>query len=178
MYNKLVYYTLVIFIFIQLFFPLAGSALAQEYVLPYPSFMPGHPFYKFRLVLERVQEIWSFGNFSKFSYSLRQSDKYLIEAKTLFEYNQYLLATKALEKSNEYFAKTSVFLEAARREGKDTREKTMLLMQAANKHKEVLGELISVVPVEFNWQPEKREATVLRIKSALEESIKIRRNIE
>lgn len=176
MYNKLVYYTLASFIFIQLFFLLAGSVLAQEYVLPYPSFMPGHPFYKVQKILDKIQEFYSFGNFSKFHYSLKLADRKLVEAKTLFEYKQYLLAVNALKASDEYFKRVPVCLLSAKQEGKNIQEKSGLLKQAAIKHQDVLQKLMLEVPAEFKWQPEKEEETVIKIKSTIEESIKIRRN--
>ena len=153
---------------------LSPTVRAEEYVLPYPSAMPGNYLYKLKLIWEKVQEFWSFGNFAKFSYNLKESDKYLVEAKTLFEYNQYLLATKALKKSDEYFSKIPVFLEAARKEGKNTENKKTLLGLAAQKHKAVLGKLLGELPPEFNWQPEKEKPTLIPIRDLLENSIRIR----
>lgn len=179
MYSKLIYYTLVNLLALYFFLLAATSqVLAEEYVLPYPSFMPGHPLYKIQTMIDKVQEFYSFGNFAKFKYHLEMADKKLVETKTLFEYKQYLLAASALEKSDEHFSKTSVFLAKARKEGKDLREKRHLLILAAKKHKEVLEKTQLVVPPEFNWQPEKREATLIRIKSLIEDSIKIRQQAE
>lgn len=189
MYNRLVHYTLValfackkrvlasLFLFQLLLFVFPGLAKAQDYVLPYPSYMPGHKLYRIHQVWEKIQEKWHFGSFAKFKYHLGLSDKYLVEAKTLFEYNQYLLATDALKKSDECFGKTSIFLTAAKKEGKETKEKVVLLALAAKKHKEILEKLLLVVPPEFNWQPEKGEATLIKIKSLLKESIKLRHQV-
>ena len=64
----------------------------SQYVLPYPSAMPGSFLYKLNLVQEEILRYWYFGDFGQFKYNLGLSDKYLVEAKTLFEYKQYLLA--------------------------------------------------------------------------------------
>lgn len=161
-----------VFIFFLFF---ATSVLAKSsYVLPYPSSMPGSSFYKPRLLLVSLLQYWYFGNFGSFSYNLKQSDKYLVEAKTLFEYNQYLLAYNALKKSDEYFKRTLPNLENARREGKDITQNRTILSAASEKHIEILAILSSQVPEKFIWQPEKDPASVLEIKSAIESSIALR----
>ena len=95
--------TLLLLVF---FLYLSTSAYAgSTYVLPYPSQMPGNKFYTINQVIEKVSYFWYFGNFGKSYYYQRLSDKYLVQAKTLFEYKQYLLAYKSLLKSNQYFEK-------------------------------------------------------------------------
>ena len=61
------------------------SFAESDYVLPYPSSMPGSKFYQIRLIWDEVKKYWYFGSFGQFEYNLKQSDKYLVEAKTLFE---------------------------------------------------------------------------------------------
>lgn len=146
----------------------------SEYVLPYPSFMPGTVVYKIRLITEPLQNIWHFGSFGQFSYNLKQSDRYLVEAKTLFEYKQYLLAVKALKKSNSYFEKVSPSLLNATKEGKDVSDKNIILENAKKKHLEVLQSLILTVPEEFVWTPEKVKSTKLNIWKEINNSIEIR----
>jgi hypothetical protein len=173
-----VHYTLVALLLFQvLLFAFPGLAKAQDYVLPYPSYMPGHRLYRIHQVWEKIQEKWHFGNLAKFKYHLGLSDKYLVEAKTLFEYKQYPLAIRALKIADTHFTKAPIFLMIAQKEGKDISGKTALLSEAAKKHKEILEKLLLVVPPEFNWQPEKREATLIKIKSLLEESIRLRRQV-
>src|SRR3989344_5431061 len=87
-----------------LFFLFTKTALADSsYVLPYPSAMPGSNFYKLHVLYEQLSRYWYFGDFGQFKFSLRYADKYLVEAKILFEYKQYLLGYSALDKSNLYF---------------------------------------------------------------------------
>ena len=146
----------------------------SSYVLPYPSTMPGSIFYKIHLVQESVLRFWYFGNFGQFFYNLKESDKYLVEAKTLFEYNQYLLGFSALEKSNSYFKACAPFLLKAQREGKDISQNKLILNQASQKHIEVLTDLVNRVPQTVNWTPEKSSSTQLELKKLIEESIAIR----
>lgn len=161
-------FTLILLIF-------SSSAFAQSsYVLPYPSSMPGSFLYKPRLVLEKLTKYWYFGSFGQFSYSLKQSDKYLVEAKTLFEYKQYLLAYNALQKSDEYFKKALPSLEKAKREGKDITYNRFILSSAAQKHTEILRALEKDVPEEFIWKPEREAPSVLKIRIAIQSSTRLR----
>lgn len=148
-----------------------------SYVLPYPSAMPGNKVYILRLVLEQIEKYWYFGNLSQFKYNLSLSDRYLVEAKTLFEYNQFLLAYRALQKSDNYFSKTPYFLLLAKKEGKDISEKQAILLSASEKHQEVLKLLETQLPAVYTWTPEKEKSSTLQIKNSIERSIKIRQQI-
>lgn len=150
------------------------SFAASSYVLPYPSIMPGGIAYKMHLVLEKIQQIWYFGSFGQFTYNLKESDKYLVEAKTLFEYQQYLLGFNSLEKSDSYFAQTLPNLQKAQKEGKDIREKQMLLHEASLKHEEVLEKMEKETPADFYWSPEKNPASLLEIHQLIQQAIKER----
>lgn len=158
---------------------LPSPILAESsYVLPYPSFMPGNIFYKINFIQEKLDKYWYFGNFSKFTYNLKLADKYLIEAKTLFEYKQYLLANEALKKSDKYFIEVHLFLGKAKLEGKNTTEKEQILKEAAIKHGEILEQLKVQVPKEFLWEPEKEKSTPLFLWEEIDHSIEIRRSCQ
>src|SRR3989344_5659903 len=103
-------------LFLIFLFIFAEQCIAESiYVLPYPSSMPGNKLYKVHLFLESLEQYWYFGSFGQFKYSLKESDKYLVEAKTLFDYKQYILANKALQKSDIYFSRTFPFLVKAKK---------------------------------------------------------------
>lgn len=144
---------------------------SSEYVLPYPSYMPGNKLYAVHVVIERFSKYWYFGDFGQFIYNLKQSDKYLVEAKTLFEYKQYLLGYKALKKSDAFFAKTKPALESAVIKGKNTTEKRNILKTASIKHIEILNKIILEVPKTFNWIPENDPSTNLMLHKVIQESI-------
>jgi hypothetical protein len=151
------------------------TAHAQStYVLPYPGTMPGSIWYKLHLVQERLLAYWYFGSFGQFTYTLSLSDKYLVEAKTLFEYQQYLLGYNALQKSDNYFKKVNPFLIKAAEEGKDIKEKRSILKNAARKHIEVLQNILNNTPSIVNWRPEKLAPTTIYLKDDLNVSLKLR----
>ena len=158
-------------------FPYSVSA-ASDYVLPYPSFMPGSKFYTVHLIWENVMKYWHFGSFSQFHYNLTLSDKYLVEAKTLFEYKQYFLGYKALQKSDTYFLNIPSLLSKAKKENKNIVQKNNMLKSAAVRHIEVLEEVRMIAPEEFLWQEEKRDAITLRLSQSVDKSIQIRKSVK
>lgn len=163
-----------ILVVILVIFFLFPSYTFADYVLPYPSVMPGSALYKFNLAKESLLKFWYFGDFGKFNYNLRQSDKYLVESKTLFEYKQYLLGYKALVKSDDYFIKTLPNLNSAQKNGKNVNNDREILKNAALKHVETLSNLIKDVPETFIWKPEKEKPTVLNMEEEINQSISIR----
>ncbi len=146
----------------------------SSYVLPYPSAMPGSIFYKLNLAKEWVQRFWYFGDFGQFKYNLKQADKYLVEAKTLFDYKQYFLAHRALQKSDMYFEKIYPNLLSAKKNGKNISVKETMLKDAAQKHIEELTKLKSSVPSVFDWTPERESPTTLNLWESIDTSIRIR----
>lgn len=165
------------FVSVLLVLFLATPVYSQSnYVLPYPGAMPGSSFYKLHLLLEKVNQFWYFGDFGQFEYNLKESDKYLVEAKTLFEYKQYLLGYKALEKSNNYFAKIKPNLNNAKQNNKDISQKEAIFKEASLKHLEVLSSMLSLVPERFVWSPEKSPSSILNLKDLINQSIKLRKS--
>lgn len=162
-------------IFLSFFLFVSSKAIAQSsYVLPYPSNMPGNMSYNIHLIYESISRFWHLGDFGQFSYSLKMSDKYLVEAKTLFEYKQYLLGYKALKKSDKYFTDILPNLIKAKKNGKSIFQKKSVLNQASKKHVEALNKMRVDTPNAFDWQPEKSAPTTLNLKQAIDESVRLR----
>jgi len=166
-----------VFLFVFILFVLINNQIFAQsvYVLPYPSQMPGNKFYTVNRVIEKVSYFWYFGSFGKSNYYQRLSDKYLVQAKTLFEYKQYLLAYEALLLSNQYFEKIYPYLLSAKKEGKDISEKRKILRQEGLKHIEELDKLKKSTPENFLWIPEETESSDLKIRSLINTSKNIRK---
>lgn len=172
--NKMNKKILVLVFFLLLIFNSHSANAASDYVLPYPSFMPGSSLYKLHQIFEYAMKYWYFGNFGQFNYNLKESDKYLVEARTLFEYKQYLLAHTALEKSNYFFKNTKPYLQKAKQQGKDIDEKLSILNSASQKHIEILQIIKKEVPDKFTWSPEKSKKEDLFLHLEIDKTIKIR----
>jgi hypothetical protein len=164
-------FILILFFLILLRTPVFAQS---NYVLPYPSSMPGSLSYKIHLIYENISKYWYFGDFGQFDYNLKMADKYLVEAKTLFEYKQYLLGYNALKKSDQYFVNILPSLTRAEKNGKNVAQKTEIFNEASKKHIEILQEMISNAPGIFIWKPEKSNPTELNLKIALDMSIQLR----
>jgi len=163
--------------FFLLFFLIANKTFAESsYVLPYPSRMPGSLSYKIHLIYENVSKYWHFGNFGQFEYNLKMADKYLVQAKTLFDYKQHLLGFDSLKKSNYYFNEILPSLNRAEKESKNISPKKSVLRKASRKHIEYLEKIDVDTPDIFIWEPEKSSPTTLLLKKILMDSINIRKD--
>lgn len=148
-----------------------------DYVLPYPGFMPGNKLYKVSRFLDKAKEPLYFGSLSAYKYHLGLADKYLVEAKVLFEYKQYLLAVDALARSDKEFTMLPRYLVQAGKQRKDVSLFEQQLSEAALMHKQILEELLVQLPDTFTWTPEKSAATLLPLKDLLQSSVTIRSNV-
>lgn len=165
---------LVFVLLLLVFFP-AVSRAASEYVLPYPSAMPGSKLYLLHKLEEKFTKYWYFGDYGKFNYNRILADRYLVEAKTLFEYKQYALALRSLNISNQYFEEAGKSVLGAVPNKPGRKEKMLLGMQQAEKHREVLEELKARMPVNYLWREEKTEARLLQISTDLDHAIILRK---
>lgn len=155
------------FIVSLLLYFLLARPVSAAYVLPYPSFMPGNKMYTIMRIIDRLKAYWYFGDIGQFTYHLSLSDKYLVEAKTLFEYQQYLLGVDALRRSSLEFDRLPGYLRNARTHGKDIRDFQNTISEAAFVHADVLTKLNDEVPMTFTWSPEKQASTVLPLRDML-----------
>ncbi|MEK7577132.1 MAG: DUF5667 domain-containing protein [Patescibacteria group bacterium] len=168
-------YAVFIFFFSVIFFiPLSVHA---EYVLPYPSVMPGNKIYKVSRVVDELKRYWSFGSIAKAKYIMNMADKYLVEAKTLFEYKQYLLAFDALNRSDNEVIKLPSFIGAGISEKKNMSLIVSSIKEQMSVHEKLLETLKNELPSVFTWTPENEISTVLFIHDRLMESIKLRQEI-
>ena len=149
------------------------SVLA-DYVLPYPSYMPGNKLYRVIRIVDQLKRYWYWGNIAQLKYHMGLSDKYLVEAKTLMEYNQYLLAADALIRSDNEFMQLTKYVGGAKNEHVDVTHYKELVSGAAQKHTQVLSSLMLLVPKEFTWTPEKAKATDLKLQDMLNASVTVR----
>lgn len=168
---------IVFFVILTSTFFLWVNSVSAVYVLPYPSYMPGNKVYKISRLVDTIKQYWCFGNIAQIKYHMALSDKYLVEAKTLFEYNQYLLAVDALHRSNIQFSLIPAHIAAAKQEGKDTSIFEVMVGNEAEKHIEVLHSLLDSMPRNFTWVPEKSASVDLDIRTELENSLEIRQSI-
>lgn len=153
------------------------SLVFSEYVLPYPSVMPGNKIYRVARMFDQVKRYWSFGSIAQTKYIMSMADKYLVEAKTLFEYKQYLLAYDALNRSDNEIIKLPSLVGAGVAEKKNMSRIVSSIKEEMLAHEKLLIKLQKELPSEFTWTPEREVSTVLTIYDRLMESIKLRQKI-
>ncbi len=153
---------------------IVSFTVRAEYILPYPGPMPGNKLRILMKILDAFQYYWHWGNIAKVHYYTELSDKYLVEAKTLFEYKQYILAVNALKRSNQYWVEIQRYIDAAKSEGKDVTELYKRHREQAVTHATVIEQLIDYLPKSFVWQDEKKDPILLSLRSILEEAKHIR----
>jgi len=148
-----------------------------EYVLPYPSYMPGNTLYRISRIIDTMKNYWYWGTIAQIKYHIGLSDKYLVEAKTLFEYKQYLLATDALQRSDTELSGLPTRISEGSREEKDMSSQKSILSDAMQVHMATLELMKKQLPSEFQWTPEKAAATNLSIGFMLDTSIQLRQKL-
>jgi hypothetical protein len=136
--------------------------------------MPGNKLYVARQFLEQVQEFWYFGDMSKVKYHIKMADKYLVEAKTLFEYKQIKLGEVSLSISNDHFAKAVLYERDVAYEKKDKGEQEELLKNSGHKHSEIINLLMKDLPEKINWQEEKKDSETIWVHMILKQALIIR----
>jgi len=156
---------------------LSASPIHAAYVLPYPSYMPGNKLYRISRFTDVVKQYWYWGNIASLRYHLSLADKYLVEAKTLFEYKQYLLAADALSRSSAHFEQLPMYLKKAALEKKDITQLKVVLQGATTAHIAILESSLQALPDTFEWQPEKSESTVLPLGRLLRDAIRLRQTV-
>jgi len=148
-----------------------------SYMLPYPSTMPGNRIYKITRILDNLKTFWYFGDIAQVKYHLMLSDKYLVEAKTLFEYKQYLLAQDALIRSDYHFKLLDNALTNGTNNGKDMGEIGHTVADASDAHITLLNSLQTILPESFDWTPEKGDVTKIPIYEHISVAKKIRMTV-
>lgn len=177
MYKKKIISVFIVYLILNTLYLILPLAVQADYVLPYPSFMPGSSLYKISSVLDKMKRSWYFGNIAQLKYRMAMSDKKLVEAKTLFEYKQYPLAISALDKSTEAAKYLLHLLGKAQATGIDTKLQRETICDEMTVHGKELEILKKNLPPSFLWQEEKKAAVDLPIQTTLEDAMRVRKNI-
>lgn len=168
----------IVIVFIFFIVLLTPNTVFAEYVLPYPSYMPGNKLYKVTRVLDKLKNYWHWGSIAQVKYHMALGDKYIVEAKTLFEYKQYLLGLDALKRSDKEIAVIPLYVRRFQQEGKPIDQFIEIIKQEMFTHTLLLENIKSSLPIRFEWRDEKKEPILLPIHEYINESIAIRAQIK
>lgn len=148
-----------------------------DYLLPYPGPMPGHKLYRLSRIIDRLKYKWYWGNLGRIKYHTLLSDKYLVEAKTLFEYKQYPLALDALLRSDEQAKQLPQYVEKLKNSIERLNLVTNTVKAMSSQHMIILSKLQAELPKEYLWTPEKQKESRLELYQLLQTSLNIREQI-
>lgn len=168
---------IILFLFISLLIIAFPCKIYASYTLPYPGIMPGNKLYLLAEAIDYTKGFFAFGDFATFSYNLSQSDKYLIEAKTLFEYGQHELALRALKKSNLHINESKKAIELAAKHHKNISEKEKKLHSAIDKHNQILSKLYQELPEEVLWSEEDQVPVKLKLRKEINTAVNLRSSL-
>jgi len=138
--------------------------------------MPGNKLYRISRLSDDLKRFWYWGTIGSLKYHMALTDKYLVEAKTLFEYKQYPYAIDALGRSDKHFLDVIQARRRVKSENKEISSLRELAQSQQDGHVTVLMNLMRNLPKEYLWQPEKESSQLFNIEKIFSRSIETRNN--
>lgn len=132
--------------------PAKNLVLAQEqnakiqYDLPFPGILPDSPFYKLKVIRDKLSMFFISDPLKRTDYYLLQADKGILATAMLIDKNKVKLAEETALKAENNI--TLLTFELKRVSEKPGNELFVKLETASKKHREVLGTLVDRVPSE------------------------------
>src|SRR3990167_5148581 len=123
--------------------PTPTPILTVKYDLPYPGMLPDSPFYKLKVLRDKIMLVLIQDPMKKVEFHLLLADKRISMSKSLVCKGKIELAKEtALKGENEYTLITFLLKDVEKKPGKQLFDR---LQNAALKHQEVLNEIVAKV---------------------------------
>ncbi|MCX6705814.1 MAG: DUF5667 domain-containing protein [Candidatus Woesebacteria bacterium] len=117
------------------------------YVMPFPGrILPDSPFWPIKALRDKLWMGVTTNPMRKAELSLLFADKRLMASYELFRINKPLLALSTLTKAGKYLEEGGVIEKNERQRGLDTKSFLFTLATASLKHREVIEEMLNIVP--------------------------------
>ena len=117
------------------------------YVMPFPGrILPDSPFWPIKALRDKLWMGVTTNPMRKAELSLLFADKRLMASYELFKINKPLLALSTLTKAGKYLEEGGVIEKNERQRGLDTKSFLFTLATASLKHREVIEEMLNIVP--------------------------------
>lgn len=120
----------------------------SEYYLVYPGILPDHPFYKFKMIRDRIWLLLTTDPLKKAELYLLLADKRIGAGKVLVEGNKVPLGISTLIKGEKYFEKAITGAAQAKKKGKDIKNLSDKLESASLGYEGILSGLLGKVSSE------------------------------
>ena len=124
-----------------------GDNVKVDYYFPYPgTILPDHPLWGLKALRDHVWLVLTAKPERKAELNLLFANKRIVASKILFEADKPELAYSVLTKSEKYLESALSEEEIARSRSVDTKAFLMSLNLAVLKHREELGEIMTMAP--------------------------------
>lgn len=121
------------------------------YNLPYPGLLPDSPLYIIKAVRDKITELLTRDNLKKAQLYLLYSDKRVAMSLALAQKGKSQLAIDTFSKGEKYFLMIPDLLIAAKKQGAQAPSSFVETLKQSNaKHKELIDELIKILPQGLN----------------------------
>jgi hypothetical protein len=124
-----------------------NSKVDIAYVMPFPGrILPDSPFWPVKALRDKLWMTVTTNPMRKAELSLLFADKRLMASYELFKLNKPQLALTTLTKAEKYLEEGSVIEENQRKLGLDTKSFLFTLSTASLKHREIIENMLNIVP--------------------------------
>lgn len=121
------------------------------YNLPYPGLLPDSPLYITKVARDRITDFLTRDNLKKAELYLLYSDKRVSMSLSMASKGKNQLAIDTFMKGEKYFLQIPDLLKSAKQQGGQAPSSFVETLKLSNaKHKELIGELIKVLPQGLN----------------------------
>ncbi len=117
------------------------------YVMPFPGrILPDSPFWPLKALRDKLWMMITTNPMKKAELALLFADKRLMSSYELFKTNKPQLALTTLTKAEKYLEAGSVIEKDERQKGLDTKSFLFTLATASLKHREIIENMLNIVP--------------------------------
>lgn len=139
------------------------------YNLPYPGILSDNPLYLVKIVRDRITEFLTRESLKKAQLYLLYSDKRIAMALSLAHKGKNSQAIAAASKGEKYFLKIAPILKDAKKQGNTPPSSFVETLKLSNaKHKEVIAELLKILPTGLSVELNQVNALNDQVKRELE----------
>lgn len=139
------------------------------YNLPYPGLLPDSPLYITKVFRDRITDFLTRDNLKKAELYLLYSDKRTSMSLVLASKGKSQLAIDTFVKGEKYFLKIPELLRSAKKQGAQAPSSFVETLKLSNaKHKELIEELIKILPQGLNQSLTQLSDLNQQVKSEIE----------
>jgi hypothetical protein len=139
------------------------------YNLPYPGLLPDSPIYFVKVVRDKITELLTRDDLKKAQLYLLDSDKRAAMSLALAQKGKNQLAIDTFSKGEKYFLKIPNLLRSTKKQGVQAPSNFIETLKLSNaKHKELIDELIKILPQGLNNSLNQLSDLNQQVKSELE----------